>query len=69
MRNLIMWNLVTLDGYFVGGTNWDLSFHELVWGKELEDFSLTQLKSADMLVFSKTMEICMCLGALTSLNL
>lgn len=54
MRRLIMWNLVSLDGYFEGETNWDLSFHELVWGKELEDFSLTQLKSADMLVFGKT---------------
>ena len=54
MRKLIMWNLVTLDGYFEGEKNWDLGFHELVWGKELEDFSLTQLKSADMLVFGKT---------------
>ncbi|HBA61830.1 MAG TPA: riboflavin biosynthesis protein RibD [Elusimicrobia bacterium] len=51
MRKLIMWNLVTLDGYFEGEKNWDLSFHELVWGKELEEFSLAQLKSADMLVF------------------
>jgi dihydrofolate reductase len=54
MRNLIMWNIITLDGYFEGEKNWDLSFHELVWGKELEDFSFTQLKSADMLVFGAT---------------
>lgn len=54
MRKLIMWNVVTLDGYFEGEKKWDLSFHELVWGKELEDFSLTQLKSADMLVFGAT---------------
>ena len=54
MRKLIMWNVVTLDGYFEGEKNWDLNFHEFVWGKELEDFSLTQLKSADMLVFGKT---------------
>ena len=54
MRKLIMWNVVTLDGYFEGEKNWDLNFHELVWGKELEDLSLTQLKSADMLVFGKT---------------
>lgn len=46
-----MWNVITLDGYFEGEKNWDLSFHELVWGKELEAFSLIQLKSADMLVF------------------
>ena len=54
MRKLIMWNLVSLDGYFEGEENWDLSFHELVWGKELEDFSLTQLESAEMLVFGET---------------
>ena len=54
MRKLIMWNLITLDGYFEGEKNWDLSFHELVWGKELEELSLAQLKSADMLVFGAT---------------
>ncbi|TGM59150.1 dihydrofolate reductase family protein [Leptospira vanthielii] len=51
MRKLIMWNVITLDGYFEGEKSWDLSFHAHVWGKELEEFSLTQLKSADMLVF------------------
>jgi len=51
MRKLIMWNLITLDGYFEGEKNWDLGFHDLVWGKELEQFSIEQLKSADMLVF------------------
>lgn len=51
MRKLIMWNVITLDGYFEGAKNWDLSFHELVWGKELEDFSIEQLKAADMLIF------------------
>ncbi len=54
MRKLIMWNVVTLDGYFEGEKNWDLGFHELVWGEELEEFSLSQLKSADMLVFGTT---------------
>lgn len=53
-RKLIMWNLITLDGYFEGEHSWDLGFHELVWGKELEDFSIDQLKSADILVFGKT---------------
>ncbi len=53
MRKLIMWNMITLDGYFEGENKWDLSFHGLVWGRELEDFSLTQLKSADMLVFGE----------------
>ena len=54
MRKLIMWNVITLDGYFEGEKSWDLSFHELVWGKELEDFIIEQLRSADILMFGKT---------------
>ncbi len=53
MRKLIMWNLVTLDGYFEGEKNWDLPWHEQFWGEELERFSLDQLESADMLVFGR----------------
>ena len=53
MRRLIMWNLITLDGYFEGEKNWDLPWHEQVWGEELERFSLDQLESADMLVFGR----------------
>ena len=48
-----MWNLVTLDGYFEGEKAWDLDFHDLVWGKELEQFSSEQLKSVDMLIFGE----------------
>jgi dihydrofolate reductase len=53
MRKLIMWNLFTLDGFFEGEKNWDLGFHELVWGQELEDFSNEQLTTGDMLVFGE----------------
>lgn len=53
MRKLIMWNLITLDGYFEGEKAWDLSFHSLVWGEELERLSIEQLKSADLLVFGE----------------
>src|SRR5262245_8047079 len=53
MRKLIMWNIVTLDGYFEGVKNWDLPWHEQVWSEELERFSLEQLGSADMLVFGR----------------
>lgn len=53
MRKLIMWNVITLDGYFEGKQNWDLSFHELIWGPELEKLSLEQLHSADYLVFGR----------------
>jgi dihydrofolate reductase len=53
MRKLIMWNVITLDGCFEGNQNWDLSFHESVWGKELEQLSIEQLRSADYLVFGR----------------
>jgi len=54
MRSLIMWNLLTLDGMFEGPTNWDLGWHESVWGPELEELSVGQLRSADMLLFGRT---------------
>jgi dihydrofolate reductase len=52
MRKLIMWNLITLDGYFEGTKNWDLPWRR-VWGEELERFSLEQLESADALLFGR----------------
>lgn len=55
MRKLIMWNVISLDGYFEGEKAWDLDFHNLAWGEELEKYSIEQLATADMLVFgSKT---------------
>ena len=53
MRKLIMWNIITLDGYFEGNKNWDLPFNELIWGEELEKISLEQLNAADFLVFGR----------------
>ena len=48
-----MWNIITLDGYFEGDQNWDLPFHTVVWGQELEKLSIEQLNSADYLVFGR----------------
>jgi len=48
-----MWNIITLDGYFEGNQNWDLPFHNVVWGQELEKLSIDQLHSADHLVFGR----------------
>lgn len=48
-----MWNIITLDGYFEGEKNWELSFHNAIWGPELEKLSLDQLRSADYLVFGR----------------
>ncbi len=53
MRKVIMWNLVTLEGFFEGPKPWDLDWHETVWGEELERLSLEQLRSADMLLFGR----------------
>ena len=48
-----MWNVMTLDGCFEGKENWDLSFHNAVWGEDLEKLSIEQLKAADFLVFGR----------------
>src|ERR1700694_5830066 len=52
LRKLIMWNLMTLDG-FVEGENRDISWHFDVWGQELERLSIDQLKSAGGLLFGR----------------
>jgi len=46
-----MWNVISLDGCFEGSKPWDLEFHQAAWGKELEEYSIEQLQTADMLVF------------------
>lgn len=53
MRKLIMWNLVTLDGFFEGPGRGQIDWFEAVWGEELERFSLEQLTSADLLLFGR----------------
>jgi dihydrofolate reductase len=53
MTKLIMWNLLSLDGFFEGAKSWDLDFHQSVWGDELERLSLEQLNSADGLLFGR----------------
>jgi dihydrofolate reductase len=53
MSRLIMWNLITLDGYFDGARNWDLDWHQSVWGPELEALSIEQLRSAERLIFGR----------------
>ena len=52
MAKLIMWNLMTLDG-FVEGPNRDISWHLDVWGEELEQLSIEQGKSAGGLMFGR----------------
>ena len=53
MRKLIVWNVMTLDGYFEGPTAWDLGMHGTVWGDELEAFSLEQGEEIGTLLFGR----------------
>lgn len=53
MGKIIMWNLMTLDGYFEGTKKWDLDFHNIVWGEELEQLSIEQLNQCNSLVFGR----------------
>jgi dihydrofolate reductase len=52
MPKLIMWNLMTLDG-MVAGPQGDISWHEEVWGPELEQLSEAQLQEAGGLLFGR----------------
>ena len=52
MARLIMWNLMTLDG-FVEGPNRDIDWHLDVWGEELEKLSIEQCKAAGGLMFGR----------------
>ncbi len=51
MKKLILWNVITVDGYFQGVEPWDLNFHTSVYGDELERFSIEQLDSADAVIY------------------
>lgn len=53
MRKVVLWNMVTLDGYFEGSKSWDIDWHEYVWGEELERLSREQAKSIGMLLFGR----------------
>jgi dihydrofolate reductase len=53
MRRLVTWDLMTLDGCFEGDVPWSLDFHTLVWGEELEDYSIAQLDEVGTLLFGR----------------
>jgi dihydrofolate reductase len=53
MRKVIVWNMVTLDGYFEGSKPWEIDWHEYVWGEELERFSLDQSQEVGALLFGR----------------
>src|SRR5580658_9771790 len=53
MSKLIMWNLITLDGFFEGAASWALDWHHYAWGDEMERNVLDQLHSTGMLLFGR----------------
>jgi len=52
VRRLIMWNLVSLDGFFEASRG-DLSFHQYAGGPDLESFVTEQCKSVGGLLFGR----------------
>ncbi|ETR77108.1 riboflavin biosynthesis protein RibD [Afipia sp. P52-10] len=52
MAKLIMWNLVTLDGYMEGPGR-DISWLNAFWGEDLEQLSIEQGRSAGALLFGR----------------
>lgn len=53
MAKVIVWNLMTLEGFFEGREKWDLGFHEDAWGEELSDLSKEFGRKAGLLVFGR----------------
>lgn len=53
MAKLIAWDLVSADGFFEGAKKWDLDFHNLAWGPELEQLSEAFGDRAAALVFGR----------------
>ena len=53
MRRIVVWNLMSLDGFFEGAEKWALDFHMTSWGEELEAFSLKQAEDVGALLFGR----------------
>jgi dihydrofolate reductase len=53
MSKLIQWNMLSLDGYFEGASSWDVEWFFPFFNKELEQFSLEQLRQAEALLFGR----------------
>jgi len=53
MSRLILWNSISLDGFFEGETSWDVDWFRPFFREELEAFSLEQLHLAGRLLFGR----------------
>jgi dihydrofolate reductase len=53
MARLIMWNLISLDGFFEGTTPWSIDWFQTIWNDEQQRHALEQLRTASMLLFGR----------------
>ncbi len=51
MRKAIMFNLITLDGFFEGTSKWDIGWHQV--DQEFNEFAIHQLNHAGGLIFGR----------------
>jgi dihydrofolate reductase len=51
MRKAIMFNLITIDGFFEGPNKWDIGWHQV--DQEFNEFSIDQLGHAGGLIFGR----------------
>src|ERR1700683_2843754 len=53
MGKLILWNVMTLDGFFDGARSWELDWHRTVLHDEFHNFALDQWRGAEALLFGR----------------
>lgn len=53
MAKIIVWNILSLDGFFEGEKKWDLELHNFAWGPELEKLSDEFGEKAVTLIFGR----------------
>ena len=53
MAELIVWDVVSLDGFFEGTQKWDLALHQHIWGPDLYELSLGFGEDLGLLVFGR----------------
>lgn len=53
MGELIVWNIISLDGHFEGNEKWDLAMHEHIWGPDLRELSLSFSRETGLLVLGR----------------
>lgn len=51
MRKAIMFNLISVDGYFEGANKWDIGWHQV--DNEFNEFAIEQLNCAGGLIFGR----------------